>query len=242
MVYGGKNHIPYYFCASDQIIADRGVRCLWISGTQIHEPVVAAFLEALAPAGLEASLRASALLEERRDAALEQWRLQVERAQYEASAAERRYQAVDPENRLVARGLEATWEERLQELEAAKRELARRETSRPRTLTAQERRQLLRLGKDLKLVWSLETTTDRDRKELLRALLEEVQVSIPTPGQAAHITLRWHGGLLMDLDVTLSHRRAHNRTDEDTVDLVRRVLRNTTQTRPSPESSTARAA
>ena len=58
---------------------------------------------------------------------------------------------------------------------------------------------------------------------MLRALLEEVQVSIPTPGKTAHITFRWHGGLLTDLDVTLSHRRAHNRTDEDTVNLVRRL-------------------
>lgn len=223
VVYGGKNHIPYYHCVSDQTIADRGARCLWVSGAQIHEAVVSAFLSALAPAGLEASLQAFALLEEGRDAALEQWRLQVERAQYEASAAERRYQAVDPDNRLVARGLEATWEERLQELQTAQSELARRETSQPRTLSAHERRQLLRLGEDLNRVWSLATTTDRDRKELLRSLLEEVQVSIPKPGRTARVTLRWHGGLLTDLDVTLSHRRAHNRTDEDTVNLIRRL-------------------
>ena len=223
VVYGGKNNLPYYFCASDQVIADRGVRCLWISGTKIHEPVVSAFLSALAPAGLDASLRASALLEDGRDAALEQWRLQVERAQYEASAAERSYQAVDPHNRLVARGLEARWEERLQELQAAEAELTHRETTRPRAITARERRHLLRLGEDIRRVWSVDTTTDRDRKELLRALLEEVLVSIPTPGQTAHVSLRWHGGLLTDLDVTLSHRRAHNRTDEDTVDLIQRL-------------------
>jgi hypothetical protein len=223
VVYGGHHHIPYYYCASDQIIADRGVRCLWVSGTQIHDPVASAFLSALAPAGLEASLRASALLEEGRDAALEQWRLQVERAQYEVSAAERRYQAVDPDNRLVARGLEARWENRLQELQAAEAELARRQTSQPRVLTPAERRQLLELGEDLRRVWSVATTTDRDRKQLLRALLEEVLVTIPTPGRTAHITLRWHGGLLTDLDVTLSRRRAHNRTDEDTVNLIQRL-------------------
>jgi hypothetical protein len=147
----------------------------------------------------------------------------VERAQYEASAAERRYQAVDPDNRLVARGLEVRWEDRLQELQAAEAELARRQTSQPRALTPAERRQLLGLGEDLRCVWSAATTTDRDRKQLLRALLEEVLVAIPTPGQTAHITLRWHGGLLTDLDVTLSRRRAYNRTDEDTVNLIRRL-------------------
>ena len=223
VLYGSKNHIPYYYCASDQVIADRGVRCLWISSRQIHEPVVSAFLSALAPAGVEASLQASALIEEGRDAALEQWRLQVERAQYEATAAERRYQAVDPDNRLVARGLEARWEECLQALQGAQVELARREAAQPRTLTAPERRQLLGLGRDFDEVWSAATTTDRDRKELLRSLVEEVLVSIPSPGQTAKITIRWHGGLLTDLEVTLSHRRAHNRTDEDTVELIRRL-------------------
>jgi predicted DNA-binding transcriptional regulator AlpA len=130
---------------------------------------------------------------------------------------------VDPDNRLVARGLEARWEECLLELQNAQAELARREVSQPRSLTAPERRQLLGLGRDLDGVWSASTTTDRDRKELLRSLLEEVQVSIPKPGQTAKITLRWHGGLLTDLGVTLSHRRAHNRTDEDTVELIRRL-------------------
>ncbi len=70
-----------------------------------------AFLAALAPAGLEASLRAAEQFEADHDAALAQWRRQVERARYEAQRAERRYRAVDPDNRLVARGLEAEWEQ-----------------------------------------------------------------------------------------------------------------------------------
>jgi len=223
VVYGGRNQIPYYYCASDQVIADRGVHCLWVSSRQIHDAIVSAFLDALEPAGIDASLRAAELLEQGRDAALGQWRLQVERARYEAGIAERRYQAVDPQNRLVARGLETQWEERLRELADAEAELQRRESHHRRTLTAAERRQLLRLGKDVRSVWLAATTTDRDRKELLRSLLEEVQVAIPKPGSTAHVTLRWHGGMLTDLDVALSHRRAHTRTDEDTLSLIRRL-------------------
>jgi DNA invertase Pin-like site-specific DNA recombinase len=223
VLYAGRNHAPYYFCVSDQVIAGRGVRCLWVSARLIHDSIVSAFLNALEPAGIEASLRASDLVDDDRGAALKQWRLQVDRARYEATIAERRYQAVDPQNRLVARGLEAQWEERLQEFQAAEAELDRRQSCERQALTAVQRRQLLRLGKDLRRVWSAPTTTDRDRKELLRSLLEEVLLTIPTPGSTAHITLRWHGGLLTDLDVALSRRRAYNRTDEDTVSLIRRL-------------------
>jgi len=223
VMYHGDKRTPHYYCASDQIIAGRGVRCLYVSSRHIHEPVVSAFLETMQPAGVEAALRATELVEEGRDAALEQWRLQVESAEYEAKKAERRYRAVEPENRLVARGLEAEWEQRLDELQTTKDELERRERHQKRVLSDVERSQLLRLGEDVSRVWHAATTTDRDRKQLLRALLEEVLVSIPNPGASAHVTLRWHGGLLTDLDVALARPRAHNRTDEDTVSLIRRL-------------------
>src|SRR5262249_37332768 len=101
-------------------------------------------------------------------ATLKQWRLGVERANYEASRAERRYRAVDPDNRLVARGLEREWEESLSALEAATAELARREAERPRVLSESERASLLAVGADLNAVWHAPTTSPRDRKELLR--------------------------------------------------------------------------
>jgi DNA invertase Pin-like site-specific DNA recombinase len=221
--YGGRDNVPYYYCASDQVIAGRGVRCLWVSGRMIQEAVVAAFVAALQPAGVRASLRAAELVSQGRDSAVEQWRLQVERVRYEASAAERRYRAVDPENRLVARGLESEWENSLLELQAAEAELERRQHCQPRALSAAERDGLLLLGRDLQCVWVAATTTTRERKELLRTLLEEILLSIPKPGSMARVTLRWRGGLLTELDVPLSHRHAHNRTDEDTISLIRRL-------------------
>ena len=110
-------------------------------------------------------------LEANHDAALDQWRLEVERRRYEASKAERRYQAVDPDNRLAARGLEAQWEQRLRELGDAEAEMERRQRQQPRNLSDAERQSLLALGGDLQRVWAAPTTTDRDRKELLRTLL-----------------------------------------------------------------------
>jgi DNA invertase Pin-like site-specific DNA recombinase len=222
--YTGRAASPGYYCTGDVIVNGRGKHCLRVGGRQIDEAVASTMLQALAPAGLEASLRAAEQLEADHDAAMAQWRRQVERAGYEAQRAERRYHAVDPDNRLVARGLEAEWEKCLRALEAAEAELQRRERQRPRELSTEERRSILAMGNDDESVWSAPTTTDRDRKELLRTLLEEVIIAVDREAQQAHLTLRWRGGLISDLDVPLLRSRpAPIRTDEDTVQLMRRL-------------------
>jgi hypothetical protein len=104
--YTGRNASPGYHCAGKDIVSGRGVYCLNVGGVQIDQAVVEAFLKALTPAALEATQLALQQLEANHDAALSQWRLGVERARYEAERAERQYRAVEPENRLVARGLE----------------------------------------------------------------------------------------------------------------------------------------
>ncbi len=155
---------------------------------------------------------------------MKQWRLGVERANYEAQRAERRYRAVDPDNRLVARGLEREWEERLRALDAAKAELERRERERPRVISEAERNRLLDLGPDLAAVWNAPTTTPRDRKELLRTLIEEVTISVDRDKAAGRLILRWKGGALNEIEIALPRSRpAIVRTDEDTIALVRRL-------------------
>jgi hypothetical protein len=127
---------------------------------------------------LQACLRAARQLEQGYDATLEQHRRQAEQARYNAARAERRYQVVDPDNRLVVRGLEAAWEKALTELAAAETELTRRQAARPATLTAAERAAILALGDDLQAVWDAPSTTDKDRKQLLRTLLDEVNITV----------------------------------------------------------------
>ncbi len=222
--YSGRNSTPGYHCAGDVILNGSGDYCLRVGGRRIDDAVASALLAALAPAGLEASLRAAEQLEAGIDAELAQWGRQVERARYEAQRAERRYRAIDPANRLVARGLEADWEKCLQTIETAEADLARREHRRPRALHVQEREAILSLGTDLQRVWSAGTTTDRDRKELLRTLLEEVIFAVNRDKQQVHLTLRWRGGLLSELEVSVHRARlAPIRTDEETIELVRRL-------------------
>jgi DNA invertase Pin-like site-specific DNA recombinase len=222
--YTGRTASPGYHCAGKTIVDGRGLYCLNIGAMQIDDAVAQAMLAALAPLGIEAALAAAERVEADRDGALAQWRLAVERASYEAQRAERRYRAVDPDNRLVARGLEAEWEKSLRELETAKAELQRRQQHRPKTLSAGERSRLLALGADLSEVWQAPTTAPRDQKELLRTLLEEVIIAVNKSEYRSHLTLRWRGGALAEIDLDLPRRRAAPvRTDEDTVALVRRL-------------------
>ena len=194
-------------------------------GQAIDAAVAEAFLAALAPAALDACLQAARQLEDGHDAALAQHQRQVEQARYQAAKAERRYRAVDPDNRLVARGLEAEWETALRELAGAEAELARRETARPKTLTPQEKQAILALGDDLGAVWDAPTTTDKDRKQLLRTLLDEVNITLhrDDPEPHAALVLRWKGGAISELTVPLRRRQPKIRTDEDTIDLIRRL-------------------
>jgi DNA invertase Pin-like site-specific DNA recombinase len=222
--YRGRNAAPGYHCAGKIIVEGRGCYCLNVGGVQIDEAFARAFLTAIEPAKLTATLAAAERLEADTEATLKQWRQAAERAAYEAKRAERRYRAVDPDNRLVARGLEREWEQRLADLQAANEELARRSEQRPRVLGQDERDRLLTLGADLAAVWDAPTTTPRDQKELLRALIEEVILSVDRSESAAHLTIRWKGGALTDVDVPLPRSRPPTiRTDEATLDLVRRL-------------------
>ena len=223
--YTGRKAAPGYHCSGKNIVEGRGVYCLHVGGVQIDRAVVEAFLKALTPAAGEATELAAQQLEAGHDAALAQWRLAVEQARYEAERAERHYRAVEPENRLVARGLETEWEKRLRALTLAEAELERREQQRPRTLSPEEKKKLRSLGSDLHQVWTAPTTTDRDRKELLRALLEEVMVTVNKPERSARLTLRWKGGALTEIDLALPRLKPRGlHTDEDTISLLRRLV------------------
>ncbi len=221
---GTRGHkSPAYHCPGSVLVEGRGEWCVRVGGTRIEEAVAAALIQALTPAGVKAALRAAEALEADHDAALAQWHLQVERARYEAERAERRYRQVEPEHRLVARGLERDWERALGALAEAEAELAVRERQRPRTLTPEEREQLLALGSDLGRVWSAPTTTDRDRKQLLRCLIEEAILDVDREERRATVTLRWRGGALTELAVPLPKPQPAIRTNEDTIALIERL-------------------
>ncbi len=222
--YQGRNSTPGYHCAGKDIVKGRGEYCLTIGGLAIEQAVANSFLEAITPAAVEATMLSIQQLQSNHSAALSQWRLEVERARYEAEKAERRYRIVEPENRLVARGLETESENRLRDLAAAEAEVRRREQERPNTLSSEQLQHIRIIGSDLRFIWAAATTTDRDRKELLRTLLEEVIFDLKRAEGTAHLTLRWRGGAITILDVAVPRFKPMGpRTDEDTISLLRRL-------------------
>jgi DNA invertase Pin-like site-specific DNA recombinase/transposase-like protein len=223
---GPARSVPNYYCqGSAELVDGRGARHMNVGGQAIDAAVAEAFLAAMAPAALDACLAAARQLEDGHHTALAQWRRQAEQARYHATRAERRYRAVDPDNRLVARGLEAEWEQALRAQVDAETELARREAARPKALSPQERTAILALGDDLGAVWDAPTTTDKDRKQLLRTLLDEVNITLrrDDPDPHAALVLRWKGGAISELTVPLRRRQPAIRTDEDTISLIRRL-------------------
>lgn len=194
--------------------------CQVVGGMQINEAVVSAFLAVSSGASEEAARLALEELEGEEASAEKLWRHQVEQAEYEAERAGRQYNAVEPENRLVARTLEERWNAALARVEELKNQ-ARSKHEQIRPLSEHERARAKSLAQDLEAVWRAATTTNQDRKQLLRAAIEEVQLRTETNHYAVKIV--WMGGATTEREV---RRRKPGEcpthaTPKDTIELVR---------------------
>ena len=156
--------------------------------------VTGLMLDAMAPAALEVSLAAAGQAEARRAQVDQIWRQRLERADFAADRARRQYQLTEPENRLVARQLEKEWEAALAERQRLGEEYDRFTVSRPRALTPAERDQIRALAEDIPAIWHAPTTTDADRKQLIRHLVERVQVTVLGTSEKAEVQVVWAGG------------------------------------------------
>jgi DNA invertase Pin-like site-specific DNA recombinase len=199
--------------------------CQSLGGGRLDKAVAEVFLEAVTPAGVTATARAVAELETEHDARLSGQRLALERAEFEADRARRQFDACEPEHRLVARSLERALEDALAAVERQRATLAALEHARPAPLTDHERAALARLARDLPRLWHAATTSDRDRKELLRALVRDVVVTVHGPEAQAAVEVFWEGGARSELTVRLNRRGPErHRTTEDTIELIRRLV------------------
>jgi hypothetical protein len=151
-------------------------------------------LSALAPAALELSVTAAAQVEDRRAEAGRIWRQRLERADFACDRARRQYQLAEPENRLVARQLEREWEAALAERTHLGEEYQRYQRARPARLSAAELAAIRALAGDIPALWAAPTTTTADRKRLIRAVIESVQVTADGATERVHATITWAGG------------------------------------------------
>jgi hypothetical protein len=156
--------------------------------------VEALLLRALEPSALEVSLAVAADVERERAREEQLWQQRLERAHYEVERARRQYDAVEPENRLVARTIERTLEERLGAEQKLQEDHRRARAARPVSLTETERSAIRALATELPAVWKSPTTTNEQRKEVARQLLEEARVKVVGVSEQVELTLRWAGG------------------------------------------------
>ncbi|QDV36289.1 recombinase family protein [Tautonia plasticadhaerens] len=191
--YAGKASRPRYYCEAARVNYGAG-RCQGLAARALDDEVVRLALLALTPSALEVSLRVAADLQGQIEQAEGQWRRRLERARFEADRARRQYDAVEPENRLVARTLEAAWEEKLAALRELSDEHERSLRQQPRALSAGEQAEIRRLAADLPSLWSMPSTTDADRKEVLRQVIEEVTVTVEGRTEWCEARNRWVGG------------------------------------------------
>ena len=169
-------------------------RCQQMAARFLDDHVVAQVLSALAPAALELSVTAAAQVEARRAEADRIWRQRLERADFACDRARRQYQLAEPENRLVARQLEREWEAALAERAHLGEEYQRYQRARPARLSPAELAAIRTLASDIPALWAAPTTTAADRKRLIRAVIESVQVTADGATERVHATVTWAGG------------------------------------------------
>ena len=169
-------------------------RCQQMAARFLDDHVAAQVLSALAPAALELSVTAAAQAGDRRAEVDRIWRQRLERAGFACDRARRQYQLAEPENRLVARQLEREWEAALAERAHLGEEYERYQRQRPARLSAAELAAIRALASDIPALWAAPTTTVADRKRLLRAVIESVQVTADGATERVHAAITWAGG------------------------------------------------
>jgi hypothetical protein len=194
--YTNNGATPRYACMSMACNYGEPV-CQALKAAPLDDLIVRLVLAALEPAALEASLLAAAELERERAALDAQWRHRLERADYQAERARRQFDAIEPENRLVARTLERQWEQALTEHARLAADYEAFQRDQPRALTPAEVATIREMAHDLPGIWS--AATQEERQTLVRLLLERVLVEIVDGTEQVRVTCHWHGG----------HRTAH---------------------------------
>jgi len=194
---GPHGNFPVYECSYARSEYN-APRCQEVRGLGLDAEVEHLVLAALAPDRIEMALAALGELEQEYAALHHQWKLRLERADYEAQRAQRQYSAVEPENRLVARTLEQQWEEKLRAIEQVQQEYQQWQQQHRLELTATDRQDILALGQDLPGLWQAETTTAADRKRMVRLIIKEVIVDQHRQRGQVWFQINWQTGAVTE--------------------------------------------
>lgn len=214
---------PQYECNWRKKEGLTGRSCLNTRADIVDNAIVPLILEALEPQQLELALMSVDKLKAHYAKLDKQWELTLQRAEYEAQMAERRFEEVDPANRLVAATLEKRWEQALLKVQQTQEARLQHHQNQPLNLmSATDQADLLRLAHNLPQLWQADTTQHKQKKQLLRLLIEDVTVERVEPLRQLRLHIRWQGGKHESLTVPIPLKQSDRvRYPDDIIDQVR---------------------
>ena len=226
--YTGNGGVyPSYECNRAKMDGVSTTHCLSVRSPEIDAAVSQRVLEVFQPAQLAIALQAYEELAQRATTVDRQWHLKIERAEYEAQLAQRRYEEVDPANRLVAATLEQRWNTALEQVDAVKQAYATHHHAQGALDLASHREAVLALGQALPRLWNAPTTSAKDRKRMLRLVLKDI--TITKAAKTVTLQIRWHGGATEELSVPLRPKASEQwRHDPTLVERIRELAHHAT--------------
>ena len=223
VTYSGKQGlVGRYQCRGATINHGVTEKCISFGGLRVEQAVVGEVLDVLQPLGIDAALEACAQREQQMDATQRQRELALEQARFEADRARRQYDAVEPENRLVAAELELRWNEALQVVAQRQAELEALNSSETLQITEEQRQALFALADSLPTVWGHPATSPEMRKRILRTVLKEIVVFVRD--HRIRLVLHWQGGDHTELEVGKNQPGSHRWKTDLEIERIIRVL------------------
>ncbi len=213
-VYYSSADTAHYRCRS-RLDQTHTPGCRSVSAALVDPIVERRLLEIVTPDQIAVAVAAAEELHHRETRALRAFELRVERARYEAARAERAFHLCEPENRLVARSLEQRWEAKLAIVAETEAALEAHTAQRPPLPNTPD---LEALAADLRRLWSQATTSPRDRKRILRTLINDVTLTSDPSGDEIRVGIRWRAGAHEEQLATRTRMLTH----QDAVELIRR--------------------
>jgi DNA invertase Pin-like site-specific DNA recombinase len=219
VLYTGRYPRPVYRCEQPNVQLGQR-RCLTVAGKRIDETIAVEMLRAVTPMAIEAAEEAERMLRDEDQDRRRIAELELQQAQYDASLAERRYAACDPDNRLIAAQLEKAWETALERVERCRERLDRMQTPGADDV----RPDFTGLADDLSAAWKALRTTMRTRQRLVRALITEIVVDIDAAAGEIVLVIHWKGGQHSELRVRKPRTGEHGCSTPDQALAVMRSM------------------
>ncbi len=219
---GPEGVVIRYECRGQRIDCGEG-RCISFGGLRVDEAVSKELLRAIEGNAIEAAFKAAAQFEQRQQELCRAVELEVEQARYEARLAARRYEAVDPEQRLVAKELEARWNVALQKVQDLENKLHQFD-NKSQSSSPPNMQVLMSLAQDLPAVWNSPSTDMRLKQRIVRILIREVVADIDENNREVLLLIHWAGGRHSELQLKKSETGKHRHcTGLDAIDTIHKM-------------------